>query len=88
MSNTIRAKFRCNSVEFFGDPTNAEAPRTYTMSPIYDTTTPENERFTKATPWGELKMRVDNPAALLEVGKIYYLDFTEVEVEPTVGTES
>ncbi len=54
----IRAKFRCNSVEFFGDPTSADAPRNYTMSPVYDTMTPENERFAKATPWGELKMSV------------------------------
>lgn len=75
----IRAKFRCNSVTFFGDPTDEDAGRQYTLAPIYDTTTPENERFTKATPWGELKMNVDNPAARLEVGKIYYLDFTEAD---------
>ena len=82
----IRAKFRCNSVEFFGDPANTDAPRTYTMTPVYDTSTPENERFTKSTPWGELRMRVDNPAAQLEVGMFYYVDFTEVPVEPTEPT--
>lgn len=75
----IRAKFRCNSVTFFGNPTDPDIGRRYELAPIYDTTTPENERFTKATPWGELKMNVDNPAARLEVGKVYYLDFTEAE---------
>jgi hypothetical protein len=73
-----RAKFRCNAVEFQGDPDNSETPRIYTFAAVYDTSTEENKRFTKATPWGELKMNVDNPAARLEVGKVYYLDFTEV----------
>lgn len=73
----IRAKFRCSSVTFFGDPSNPDASRQYILNAVYDTSTPENERFTKATPYGELKMNIDNPAARLEVGKIYYLDFTE-----------
>ncbi|HEY9413782.1 MAG TPA: hypothetical protein VIQ30_03405 [Pseudonocardia sp.] len=75
----IRAKFRCNSVEFRGDPADENTPRTYKLSPIYDTSTPENERFTKATPWGEMTMNVDNPAARFEVGACYYLDFTPAE---------
>lgn len=74
----IRAKFRCNSVEFWGDPTNDNAPRTYVFQAVYDTSTPENERFTKATPVGELRMRVDNPGARFDVGAYYYLDFTAV----------
>lgn len=73
----IRAKFRVNSVTFHGDHTNPDASRRYQLTAIYDTSTPENERFTKATPWAELNMTVDNPAAVLEVGKMYYLDFTE-----------
>ncbi len=81
---TVRAKFRCNSAEFFGDHTNPATPRTLTFSPVYDTTTPENERFTKATPWGELKMRVDNPEAHFEVGEFYYLDFTPVPAPETL----
>ncbi|WP_435589818.1 hypothetical protein [Micromonospora aurantiaca (nom. illeg.)] len=72
----IRAKFRCNSVEFRGDPADDNTPRTYVLTPVYDTSTPENARFTKATPWGELKMNVDNPAARFEVGQMYYVDFT------------
>lgn len=76
---TIRAKFRCNSVEFRDDPTNELAGRTYKLTPVYDTSTPENERFTKATPWGELTLNVDNPSARFEVGKFYYVDFTPAE---------
>jgi hypothetical protein len=79
VAETIRAKFRCNAVEFYGDPADPNAGRNYTLSAVYDTSTPENERFTKATPWAELKMRVDNPAARFEVGKIYYLDFTPAD---------
>ena len=75
----IRAKFRCNSVTFNGDPTDDNTSRSYNLSPVYDTSTPENARFTKATPWGELKLNVDNPEARFEVGKFYYLDFTPAE---------
>jgi len=75
---TVRAKFRCDSVQFFGDPTNEATGRNYVPSPVYDTSTPENARFTKATPWGKLEMRVDNPEARFEVGQLYYLDFTPV----------
>ena len=41
---------------------------------------PEDQRFSKATPSGSLRMQVDNPAALeqFEPGKAYYLDFTPV----------
>lgn len=78
----IRAKYRCNAVEFQGDPTDENTNRIYTFQAVYDQSTPENQRFTKATPWGELKMRVDNPEARFEVGTFYYLDFNEVPAEP------
>jgi hypothetical protein len=44
----------------------------------YDTSTPEDQRFAKATPNGEITMQVDNPAALdqMELGAHYYVDFT------------
>ena len=40
----------------------------------------EIARFTQATPWGEIKLGIDNPAALsqFEAGKTYYVDFTPV----------
>lgn len=76
-----RAKFRCSAVEFQGKPTDENAPRIFTFAAVYDTSTEENKRFTKATPWGEIKMRVDNPAVTFEVGTFYYLDFTPVPTE-------
>lgn len=44
-------------------------------------TDPENARFTKATPWGDIEMGIDNPAAIeqFEVNKTYYVDFTPAE---------
>ena len=79
MIMAIRAKFRCNSVTFNGDPTDDNTSRSYKLSPVYDTSTPENARFTKATPWGELTLNVDNPAARFDVGQFYYVDFTPAE---------
>ncbi len=40
----------------------------------------ENKRFAKYTPSGRLELTVDNPPAqeFFELGKSYYLDFTEV----------
>lgn len=82
MSNPMaRAKFRCSAIEFQGDPAKVETPRLFTFTAVYDTSTEENKRFTKATPWGETKMRVDNPAVKFTVGTFYYLDFTVAESE-------
>ena len=41
----------------------------------------EDGRFTKATPWGEHRMNVDNPDAAIqyEPGTSYYLNFTPAE---------
>lgn len=75
-NRTMRAKFRVHSVTFRGDHTNPTTTREYTLGAIYDTSTPENERFTLATPWADMKMQVTNPAAVLTVGEDYYLDFT------------
>jgi len=49
--------------------------------PEYDESIPEDRRFQKATPSGELRMMVDNPAALdaLQLGNTYYLDLTEAD---------
>jgi hypothetical protein len=41
----------------------------------------ENARFTTATPWGEIRLGINNPAAIeqFEAGKEYYVDFTPAE---------
>lgn len=75
-----RAKFRCAAVEFLGDPAlGAAVPRVYTFTAVYDTSTEENLRFTRATPWGEIKMRVENPDVVFTPNEFYFLDFTPVE---------
>ena len=49
------------------------------FSTQYDASIPEDQRFQKATPSGEISMQVDNPAALAQfaLGKAYYVDFNE-----------
>lgn len=79
MSSMTRGKFRCSSVMFYGDPEDRDANRQYVFHAVYDTSTPENQRFSAATPWGELKINISNPAVVFEPGKEYYLDFTSVQ---------
>jgi hypothetical protein len=67
---SVRAKVTCEGIK-----DNAVTFRTvYEPDAMKDT---ENARFTKATPWGEIKLGIDNPAALeqFEAGKSYYVDF-------------
>lgn len=71
----VRAKFRCNTItEHAGT-----SAKTIKFSPMYDTSIPEDQRYSTATPSGELSMYVDNPAVSFELGKQYYLDFTPAE---------
>lgn len=68
----VRAKFRCNSTESFGE----SAARIFKFTAVYDQDTPENQRYAKYTPAGTLQIHVDNPNVDFEIGKYYYLDFT------------
>ena len=72
MTVRVRAKFRCAAKEG-----NTVFLHTVWSEDIQS----EDGRFTKATPWGELKMTVDNPNAsiVFEEGKSYYLDFTPAD---------
>lgn len=74
----VRAKFRVKAVELYHQPAGSGRVK---MEAVHDTATPENERFTKYTPSGELSMHVDNPPALevFRPGKVFYLDFIEAE---------
>lgn len=72
---TVRAKVNCTGKE--GNEVR--------FSTVYETddqknADPENVRFTKATPWGEIRLGIDNPVAFdrFEVGKQYYVDFIPV----------
>jgi hypothetical protein len=68
---SVRAKVRCN----------AKSGNEVHFTTVYEpdgTKNDENARFTKATPWGDIRMGIDNPVALekFEVNKEYYVDFT------------
>lgn len=72
---STRAKFRCNSVNDFGG-----GSKEVSLSVVYDPKgNGENANFTKATPSGDMKMRIDNPVAAVqfEPGKSYYVDISE-----------
>lgn len=72
----VRCKFRLSQVESYA----AHSGRTLIFRPEYDNSIPEDQRFAKASPTGEFRIFIDNPAALafFEVGKYYYFDATEV----------
>ena len=76
---TTRAKLRCNSVKFQGDPGNPGTTRTYGFSAVYDESIPEDQRFSIATPWADLTINVSNPGVTFAPGSSYYLDITPAE---------
>ena len=67
----VRAKVRCN----------AKSANEVNFTTVYEpdgTKNDENARFTKATPWGDIRLGIDNQSALeqFEINKTYYVDFT------------
>jgi hypothetical protein len=76
----VRAKFTVTRVEKHTYSSSYESHKVI-LAPCYDPELPEDQRFAKASPSGELWMQVDNPAALeqLTPGRVFYLDFTAVE---------
>ena len=72
--STVRAKFRCINIVDYGNQKQAN------LSAVYDNGTGENADFTKATPYGELKINIDSslPAgSFFTPNKEYYLTFEE-----------
>lgn len=67
----VRAKVRCDKIE--GNA--VEFQTVYEPDAEKDS---ENARFTQATPWGSIRLGIDNPAALeqFKPGEEYYVDFT------------
>lgn len=78
---TVRAKFRCNSFEQFS-PADVAGMRRFRFQAVYDDGIPENRRFARYSPSGELQITVDNPDVNFEPGTFYYLDFTPVDDTP------
>ena len=74
---TVRAKFRCTSLEHF--TTQPSGPRTFKFTAEYDPSVPEDQRYAQYTPSGSLTIHVDNPAVSFTPGQSYYLDFTPVD---------
>lgn len=74
----VRGKFQVTKVASMNW---SQTAKEITFAAIYDTTTEEKRRYSKATPSGSITMTVDNlPAAeALELGKYFYVDFTPVE---------
>jgi len=72
---TLRCKFVLRSITDFGGDR-----REFTFDAIYSTETPEDKRFTQATPHGTLKILATTPHALehLKIGRKYYLDLSPV----------
>jgi hypothetical protein len=70
---TVRAKFRCTKQEL-----NYGTSMKYTFVPQYQPDVPEDQKYEKATPQGELWMVVDNPAVSFTIGQDYYLDLVAV----------
>jgi len=65
---SVRAKFECTSAE------HGEIK----LQPVYGESE-ENKKFFEATPGGSINLSIVNEAASsqFEVGKEYYVDFTE-----------
>lgn len=51
------------------------------LQPVYDSSLPEDQKYSQATPSGHITILVDNPPASnqLQLGKTFYIDFTAVE---------
>jgi hypothetical protein len=77
-SMTVRAKFTVTEKTTYSWSKDSVRIK---LTPQYDQTIPEDQRFAKATPSGEFWMQVDNPtaAAALELGATYYIDLTKAE---------
>jgi hypothetical protein len=67
----VRAKVVCNGIE----DNQVTFTTVYEPDASKDT---ENARFTTATPEGQIRLRIDNPAALSQftAGTYYYVDFS------------
>lgn len=77
---TVRAKFRCTfETHKKWGPESEHVTRSYEFQAMYDPDAPEDQRYAKATPSGNLTIAVDNPAVAFEPGKSYYLDFTPAD---------
>jgi len=80
---SVRAKVIISSITEYESP---KGSRHVTMRPVFKyqegvvgNACLENHIFSDATPSGEIKMQINNPAAAKQfnIGQSYYVDFTE-----------
>jgi hypothetical protein len=78
---SVRAKVTVTEHRTHGWQKGGPTSTTVVLTPVYDTSIAEAQRFCKATPSGRMEMQVDNPAALaqLVIGQTFYVDFTPVD---------
>lgn len=77
----VRAKLKVTSITEHAGWAGSKGPKEIKLTAQYDQSIPEDQRFQDATPSGELRMVVNNPAALeqLQLGRDFYLDLVPVE---------
>ncbi len=74
---TVRAKFMVQSIQHIH---SSEACAEITLRAVWGDGK-GNESWSKATPQGEIKMMITNPAAIdaFDLGKSYFADFTPAD---------
>lgn len=77
---TTRCKFRLTKISCYKSDVKSDETKTYTFTAQYDPTIPDDLRFARYTPNGEVTITVDNPAAaaLFVHGADFYFDISPV----------
>ena len=83
MPNAV-CKFRVESVV---QSQYNQGEETIVMCPSYDPDDPEDTKFSRATPWGQLEFGLSNPnlLGLFKVGQMYHLHLIPIEDDPSRG---
>lgn len=73
----VRAKFKCIQVL---ESTDSGGPKSIQLGAVVDDS-PENKEFFRWTPYGRIEIGCVNEAASkkFEVGREYYVDFTQID---------
>lgn len=74
---SVRAKFKVQNIERSLEYNSKKELQTINLNPVTDGS-PENKEFYAYTPSGSIKLATVNAeaAAMFELGKEYYVDFT------------
>ena len=77
---SVRAKFRCMSINHAFTNTPEYSAATVGLVPVWEQEG-VNKTWSKATPSGKIEMMITNPEAVkqFDLGKEYFVDFTPAE---------